>query len=72
MWISVADKKPPCPRKSDLGTPVIVAVKGACESSIAFYGKCVSGKPDFYLYGAVLSGITHWQLFPKPPKDQID
>lgn len=66
-WISVDVRLPPCPRGRDnLGTQVLVwpYVDG---SATAYYGRRVTGKPTFYLYGAV-ARVTHWMPLPEGPK----
>jgi len=69
-WISIKDAKPKYSRsKNSLGTPVLVWPRqGLANDGFAYYGKRLSDKPNFYLYGAVLDGITHWQPMPEGPK----
>ena len=73
-WLSVKMVKPPCPRSKDaLGTPVLIWPRNPCGlfsgvDGFCYYGKRATGRPEFYLYGAVIHGITHFQLMPKGPK----
>ncbi len=72
-WLPVKPVKPLCPRDPNaLGTPVLVwprhrpnvyGLDGFC-----YYGRRASAHPNFYLFGAVIHGITHWQPLPKGPK----
>jgi Protein of unknown function (DUF551) len=73
-WISVEDQKPHCPRDSmALGTPVLIwprnptTIRGCGVDGFAYYGKRATGHPTFYLHGAELHGVTHWQPLPGGP-----
>ncbi len=73
-WISIKTARPPCKRDPDApGTPVLIwprhtrnvyqwEVDGFC-----YYGRRATGRPSFYLFGAAIEGVTHWQLLPKGP-----
>lgn len=66
-WVSVDTRLPKCLRgRDDLGTQVLVwpHVDG---SAVAFYGRRATGRPTFYLYGAV-ARVTHWMPLPEGPK----
>lgn len=67
-WLDVRMVKPPCPRGPDaLGTPVLVWPRGDTDG-FAYYGRRVSTQPNFYMYGLVIHGVTHWQPMPKRPR----
>ena len=79
-WISVKEKKPSCSRVPDaFGTPVLIWPRNPplhheeeCNidgfaDGFAYYGRRATGRPAFYLYGAEIHGVTHWQLLPKGP-----
>lgn len=77
-WIDLKVKKPPCKRDPDaLGTPVLIwprspAVNGQDKGSydgFCYYGKRATGRPAFYLFGAEIHGVSHWQPMPDGPKD---
>lgn len=74
-WISVEAETPPCPRGSmSLGTPVLIwprnpdTIRGSGVDGFAYYGKRATGRPAFYLHGAELFGVTHWQPMPTGPE----
>lgn len=70
-WISIKDAKPEYKRgKYSLGTPVLVwpRVDPAIDG-FAYYGKRMGDKPNFYLYGKIIEGITHWMPLPGPPHE---
>lgn len=76
QWSSVSKRCPPHDGKKDsLGTAVLVwpYFHGNYEGEppvvmAAYYGRRVTNRPSFYLYGAVLGSITHWMLPPEPPR----
>ena len=67
-WLPVSSVKPYCPRSLDaLGTPVLIWPRLNTDG-FAYYGKRATGHhATFYLHGAVLEGVTHWQPMPKGP-----
>ena len=72
-WISVKDKKPPCKRNPDaLGTPVLIWPRSPIghddTNAFCYYGRRATGRPAFYLYGAEIHGVTHWQPLPEGPQ----
>jgi hypothetical protein len=81
-WISVKHELPKCSRKNDsFGVPVLVwpyvepmglgPHSGKAEPKRVervFYGRRITDEPNFYLHGALVSGVTHWQLLPEKPK----
>ena len=72
-WISVKIKKPPCSRSIDaLGTPVLVWPRPTKHEvgmdGFCYYGRRATGRPEFYLYGAVVLGVEFWQPMPAGPK----
>jgi hypothetical protein len=74
-WISVKDRLPECDMSPDsFGVQVLIhpPVKeyGRSDSPFAFYGCRVTDEPSFYLYGAVVNGVTHWMPLPDPPKEK--
>lgn len=72
-WVSVKDYKPPCSSNPDiLGTEVLIWPRdishaGTSDNATAFYGRRVTGRPEFYKYGAIINGITHWAYLPEGP-----
>ncbi len=72
-WLSVEMVKPPCPRDRDaLGTPVLIWPRKQRRGEppndgFAYYGRRATGYPAFYLHGAAIQGVTHWQPMPKGP-----
>jgi hypothetical protein len=72
-WISVKVAKPHCPRNPNaLGTPVLIWPRDPIGDSTgigyACFGRRATGRPAFYLYGAEIHGVTHWQPLPEGPK----
>lgn len=72
-WISVKEKKPPYKRDPDaLGTPVLFwpvnPDKSNSVDGFGYYGRRATGRPAFYLFGAEIHGVTHWQPFPEGPQ----
>lgn len=72
-WIPVTDRLPECDIKPDsFGVQVLIwphaTFRGTADSPTAFYGCRVTNDPSFYLYGAVVDGITHWMPLPEGPK----
>ena len=75
LWFNVKTSRPPCSRDPFApGTPVLIwprdpepdqqsRVDGFC-----YYGRRATGKATFYLYGAEIIGVTHWQPMPEGPK----
>jgi hypothetical protein len=72
-WIDVSKKKPKCSRAAwSFGTPVLIwprnfESRGFDCDGFAYYGRRVTGKPAFYLFGVELHGVTHWQYLPEGP-----
>ncbi len=73
-WISVFDAKPKCKRSADaFGTPVLIWPRNPMihESDnvdgFCYYGRRATARPAFYLFGAEIHGVTHWQYLPKGP-----
>lgn len=72
-WLPVSMVKPSCKRDPDaLGTPVLIWPRGRGQNGdsldgFAYYGRRATGKPTFYLFGAEIHGVTHWQPMPKGP-----
>ena len=74
-WIRVSERLPRCKRDvNSAGTPVLIwprnpmfhesdAIDGFC-----YYGKRTTGYATFYLFGAEITGVTHWMPLPEPPK----
>lgn len=58
--------------KDSFGVPVEVWLSDVAESVVGFYGmRCNvddNPHPSFYLYGAVLKGVTHWRYRDEPEK----
>ena len=68
-WLKVGTTKPTCPRgEYALGTPVLIWPRGPQADGFAYYGRRATGRPAFYLYGAEISDVTHWQPMPDGPK----
>lgn len=69
-WFPVTGKKPLCSRDPDsLGTEVLVWPRDLPDiGATVFYGRRATGKPEFYKYGAVVHGITHYAYLPEGPK----
>ena len=70
-WIPVGMRKPYCPRSVDRsGTPVLIWPTNLVafqDTPLAYYGRRITGHPEFYYSGAVLFGVTHWMPLPKGP-----
>lgn len=66
-WVAVTESLPKCSRKR-WSTGVEVLVWPRTVVGTAFYGRRVTGEPMFYIYGAVLTNITHWMPLPEGPK----
>jgi len=72
-WISVKTAKPPCKRDPNaLGTPVLIWPRRPlgsqdCIDGFCYYGRHATGRPTFYLFGAQIDNITHWQPLPNGP-----
>ena len=71
-WLDVKIVKPPCPRSRNvLGTMVLIWPRNpnpeVTTDGFAYYGRRATGVPSFYLYGAEIHGVTHWQPMPKGP-----
>lgn len=65
QWISVDERLPKCGKKvNSFGVMVQiwphVKEEGFTETAFAYYGCRQTNEPNFYIYGRVLSGITHW------------
>jgi len=68
-WISVEDQLPKCPRKAGSpGVEVLIHPRHVGEVT-AFYGRRVTSQPNFYRYGALVNGVTHWMPLPAVPSD---
>lgn len=78
-WTSVKDKLPKCSKKRDsFGVAVLVwpyrepfthlSSPGPKKVERAFYGRRITNEPNFYLHGAIVHGVTHWQSMPEKPK----
>lgn len=74
-WIPVSVRKPRC--RMEFGTPVLiwprnggVDYEGYGIDGFAYYGRRAtpSSRPEFYLFGIVLLGVTHWQPMPEGPR----
>jgi hypothetical protein len=71
-WLSIEKVKPKCSRDPDaLGVPVLIWPRKTHEYGVAYYGRRATGKPAFYLYGAEISGVTHWMPLPLGPSDGL-
>ena len=67
-WISGKDKNPTCKTGADaLGTPVLIWPRRETDG-LAYYGRRATGRLAFYLYGAEIFGVTHWQSLPGGPE----
>jgi len=74
VWRSVIDEMPKCDMTPDsLGVAIEVKPKFKFHDkdpgeSQCYYGRRQSDKPNFYKYGAVINGVTHWRYVqgPKP------
>ena len=64
-WIACSERMPDCDMQ-DRSFGVEVLVHPHTERT-AFYGCRQTKEPNFYKYGAVLSGITHWMPLPPAP-----
>ena len=76
-WLDVKMVKPECKRDPEaLGTAVLIWPRNPQDErqpdvdGFAYYGRRATGKPAFYLYGAEIHGVTHWQPLPKGPNVQ--
>jgi len=74
-WISVEDRLPECDMKPDsFGVQVLIHPPrkdhGYADGHVAFFGCRITQEPSFYLYGAVVHGVTHWMPLPDPPKEK--
>lgn len=74
-WRSTSQDLPKCSREPDShGVQVLIwphydSGDGVAVSPIAFYGRRVTDRPMFYLYGALLHPQpTHWAPLPDGPK----
>jgi len=73
QWLNVKDAKPKCSRNVDaLGTPVLIWPRNPTQNEtgvdgFAYYGRRVTGKPTFYIFGAEVLGVTHWMPLPNGP-----
>jgi len=66
-WTPVDQALPPC-KRSPLAPGVEVLVwPRPTGHATALYGRRASGRPAFYMYGAILDGITHWAEIPICP-----
>jgi hypothetical protein len=57
-WLDTNKKKPQCNmRDGSIGVEVFVK---PFKDETAFYGRRLGGKPCFYKYGEVITGVTKW------------
>jgi hypothetical protein len=72
-WIDVKQELPPFKKtKADVisGTPGVEVLIWPRESCVtAFYGTRCGLGPTFYMYGARITGVTHWMPLPSAPAD---
>lgn len=68
-WISVKDRLPPCKRSALApGIPVLIWPQQPDKNDgFCYYGRRATVKPAFYIYGAEIHGVTHWQPMPIGP-----
>ena len=66
-WIPVS-KRPPAKgqRMNALGVEVLIWPRFGGDAT-AYYGKRFSIEANFYKYGALILGVTHWMPLPKGP-----
>jgi hypothetical protein len=75
-WIPVTEKKPRCSRNpEEFGTPVLIWPRGKNRygedtGGFCYYGRRATGRPEFYLFGAVVPGVTHWMPMPAGPGEK--
>lgn len=75
-WISVNDALPKCPRgPGSLGVPVLIwprntGLPRVKAEGFAYFGRRLTIKPSFYLYGTLLHDVTHWMPLPRGPKKE--
>lgn len=74
-WIPVTERKPPCPKGEDLGTPVLIWPRNPDPSrhgtdGFCFYGRRATSRPAFYIFGAPIEGVTHWMPLPEGPPNK--
>lgn len=69
-WISVEDELPECNMKpNSFGVQVLVWPHVEENKRVDLYYGCrVTDEPNFYMYGRVCHGVTHWQPLLKPPE----
>lgn len=77
-WLPVDVVKPSCPRDPNAsGTPVLIWPRNPGKDrfdnvhqidGFCYYGRRATGRPAFYLFGAAIHGVTHWQPMPEGPK----
>lgn len=71
-WFAADRKQPKCDMKEDsLGTPVLiwpphVEGDGYSVMPMAFFGRRVTARPSFYVYGRTISPQL-WAYIPEPP-----
>lgn len=65
-WVSVMERLPENAKDSVDAQEYLVFPRD--HGPTAFYGTRTSGKPEFYKYGAVIHGVTHYAALPAPPK----
>lgn len=70
-WTLLKNKKPSCKRGEEatslLVYPYVDVVTNEVRVQQVYYGRRQTGRPEFYLYGAVLHDVTHWMPMPDPP-----
>ena len=66
-WIAMS-KRPPAKgqRSNALGLEVLIWPRFGGDAT-AYYGKRFSIEANFYKYGALILGVTHWMPLPKGP-----
>jgi len=72
-WYEIEQALPECDlMPNNFGVQVLIwpPIKepGCSEIRVAFYGCRQTDQPNFYMYGRVLHGITHWMPLPHGPK----
>ena len=67
-WLSVKMVKPKCSRNPDGAVEPVMIWPHGISDGFAYYGRRATGRPAFYIYGAEVYGVTHWQPLPKGPK----
>jgi hypothetical protein len=71
-WIRVDERLPKCSMvDNSFGVPVLVYPPykegGTSEMTQIFYGCRQSKEPNFYIFGRIHHGVTHWMPLPEAP-----